>query len=50
MARFGAYIAVFAVKKRIINANPSAHYGSHLGVKNEGIGPENIYYWNVYDE
>ena len=29
---------------------PSAPYGDHFGVKNEGIGPENTYYWNVYDE
>jgi hypothetical protein len=28
----------------------SALYGGHFGVKNEGIGPENTYYWNVYDE
>ena len=29
---------------------PSALYGSHFGVKNDDIGPENTYYWNVYDE
>ena len=29
---------------------PSAPYGDHFGVKNEGIGPENTYYCNVYDE
>jgi putative transposase len=29
---------------------PSARYSGHFGVKNEGIGPENTYYWNVYDE
>ena len=29
---------------------PSALYGGHFGVKNEGIGPENRYYWDVYDE
>lgn len=29
---------------------PSALYGGNFGVKNEGIGPENTYYWNVYDE
>jgi len=29
---------------------PSAFYGGDLGGKNECIGPENIYYWNVYDE
>ena len=29
---------------------PSALYGGHFGVKKEGIGTENTYYWNVYDE
>lgn len=29
---------------------PSALYGGHFGVKKEGIGSENTYYWNVYDE
>jgi len=29
---------------------PSALYGSHFGTKKEGIGPDNTYYWNVYDE
>ena len=33
-----------------MNTDPSALYGSHFGVKNEGIGPENTSYWNVYDE
>ena len=28
----------------------SALYGDHFGVKKEGIGTENTYYWNVYDE
>jgi len=29
---------------------PSALYGSHFGVKSNDIGPENTYYWNIYDE
>jgi putative transposase len=29
---------------------PSAPYGAHFGVKNEDIGLQNTYYWNVYDE
>jgi putative transposase len=29
---------------------PSAPYDSHFGVKNDDIGPENTYYWNIYDE
>ena len=44
------YIALFALKKRINNAYPSALYEDHFGVKNEGIGPENTFYWNIYDE
>ena len=29
---------------------PSAHFGSNFGKKNDDIGPENRYYWDVYDE
>ena len=29
---------------------PSVLYGGHFEVKNEGIGPEDTYYWNVYDD
>lgn len=29
---------------------PSVCYGSHFGVKNDDIGSENTYYWNVYEE
>jgi hypothetical protein len=29
---------------------PSALYGGHFGVKKEGMGPKNTYFWNVYDE
>jgi len=29
---------------------PSALYGSHFGAKSNDIGPENTYYWNIYDE
>jgi hypothetical protein len=29
---------------------PSALYGDHFGVKKEGIGLEDTYYWKVYDE
>ena len=29
---------------------PSVLYGNHFGVKNEDIGSENTYYWNVYEE
>jgi hypothetical protein len=27
---------------------PSMPYGAHFGVKNDDIGPENTYYWNVH--
>ena len=29
---------------------PSALYSGHFGVKNDGIGVDNTYFWNVYDE
>jgi len=25
-------------------------YNNHFGVKNDDIGPESTYYWNIYDE
>ncbi len=29
---------------------PSVLYGSHFGVKNDDIGSEHTYSWNVYEE
>jgi putative transposase len=29
---------------------PFQRYGAHIGVKNEGIGPENTYFWNINQE
>lgn len=29
---------------------PSALYGGHFGVKNDDIGVDNTYFWNVYPE
>jgi len=25
-------------------------YDNHFGVKNDDIGPESTYHWNIYDE
>lgn len=52
--RVKSLLGVLAKRRKSIEAgkanqlrDPSSPYGNHFGVKKEGIGPENTYFWNV---